>query len=118
MTAHLRGFFRPEFINRIDEIIVFEPLNDIKVRQIAGLILDNLATRLFGQLELKLSWEDAVLDYLVGSGFDPLYGARPLKRLVTKEVETTLGKQLIAGSIKEKDNVQLTMRDGAITINR
>lgn len=116
LLSKLTSFFRPEFINRVDDIIVFQPLSDKQVRDIAALILKSLGDRLERQLELNLTWTDAVLDYLAKSGFDPVYGARPLKRLVTRSVETVLSKKIVAGEVKEKDNVRLDIEDGSIVV--
>jgi ATP-dependent Clp protease ATP-binding subunit ClpB len=117
LLARLGAFFRPEFINRVDDIIVFNPLSGGEVRRIAGLMLKNLAARLQRQLEIHLSWDEAAADYLAKSGFDPIYGARPLKRAVTRSVETALSKKIVAGEIKEKDAVKLSANDGGIMLN-
>ncbi|MDR3348375.1 MAG: AAA family ATPase [Acidaminococcales bacterium] len=116
LLARLGAFFRPEFINRVDDIIVFNPLSAGEVRQIAGLILKNLSARLERQLEIHLSWDEAATEYLAKSGFDPIYGARPLKRAVTRSVETALSKKIVAGEIKEKDAVKLSADDGGIVL--
>ena len=110
----LTSFFRPEFLNRVDDIIVFHPLGRNEVNSIADLILKNLAHRLEKQLELTLSWDKDVLDYLGKAGFDPVYGARPLKRLVTKTIENLLSKKIIAGEIKEGDKVTLHMAGDSV----
>ena len=116
LLAQLMGFFRPEFINRIDDIIVFQPLTNTQVRQIATLILHGLAKRIETQLEIKLTWSDEVLDLLAQNGFDAAYGARPLKRFVTKNVETLLSKKIIAGEVQEKSTVSLTVKNEQITV--
>ena len=116
LLARLGSFFRPEFINRVDDIIVFNPLSGEEVRRIAGLILKNLAARLERQLEIRLSWDDAATEYLAKSGFDPVYGARPLKRAVTRSVETALSKKIVAGEVKEKDQVKLGANENGIVI--
>lgn len=116
MLTELSRFFRPEFINRIDDTIIFEPLSEGQVKDIAALILKSLADRLESQLELKLSWDDEVLTVLSEKGFDPVYGARPLKRLVTRQVETALSRKIIAGEVKEKDLVELVVQSGEVVI--
>ena len=116
LLAMLGSFFRPEFLNRVDDIIVFHPLEESQVREIAEHILQGLAARLRKQLELDLSWDDQVLDYLAKNGFDPVYGARPLKRLVTRSVETVLSKKIVAGAVVSGDKVKLTVVDGEIVI--
>lgn len=93
----LRLYFKPEFINRVDEIIVFHPLESEHVEKIAGLLLSNFAKRVEETAGIKLTWSDKTIRYLAKKGFDPLYGARPLKRLIQQEIETPLSRKIIAG---------------------
>lgn len=116
LMAKLGTFFRPEFLNRIDDIIVFHPLDNQQVGQIAELILESLAKRLEQQLDLQLVWQADVLEYLAKAGFDQVYGARPLKRLVTKSIETVLSKKIVAGEIKQGDKVSLVVENGKIVV--
>ncbi|WP_213950736.1 ATP-dependent chaperone ClpB [Tepidanaerobacter syntrophicus] len=93
----LRLYFKPEFINRVDEIIVFHPLEPEHVEKIAELLLSNFAKRVKETAGIELTWSDKTIKYLAKKGFDPLYGARPLKRLIQQEIETPLSRKIIAG---------------------
>jgi len=95
----LRQHFRPEFLNRVDEIIVFHALEQEQIREIAGLLLQRLATRVQQTQGSTLEWDQEAAGYLAKKGYDPAYGARPLKRLIQQEVETPLSRKIIAGQI-------------------
>ncbi len=95
----LRQNFRPEFLNRVDETIVFRALEQDQVHRIASLLLERLAARLAGTADLTLVWDEEVTSYLSEKGYDPAFGARPLKRVIQNEVETPLSRQLIAGTV-------------------
>ena len=103
----LKNYFRPEFLNRLDDIIVFKGLDRQQVKQIAGILLTALDERLRRQVKISLTWTDEVLELLSSQGFDPNYGARPLRRLLAHTVETALSKEIIKGEIKEGDTVQI-----------
>ena len=114
----LKDYFRPEFLNRVDDIVVFKALAQAQVRNIADLLLKNLNARLEKQLKLTLKWDDSALDYLANEGFDPNFGARPLRRLVTKVVETELSKEIIKGEIGEGDTVKMTAVNGKLIFEK
>lgn len=114
----LKDYFRPEFLNRVDDIVVFKALAQAQVRNIADLLLKNLNARLEKQLKLTLRWDDSALDYLANEGFDPNFGARPLRRLVTKVVETELSKEIIKGEIGEGDTVNMTAVNGKLIFEK
>jgi ATP-dependent Clp protease ATP-binding subunit ClpB len=114
----LKDYFRPEFLNRVDDIVVFKALAQAQVRNIANLLLKNLNARLEKQLKLTLKWDDSALDYLANEGFDPNFGARPLRRLVTKVVETELSKEIIKGEIGEGDTVRMTAVNGKLIFEK
>lgn len=103
----LKGYFRPEFLNRLDDIIVFKALAKAQVKDIAKILLKNLGSRLEKQVKISMEWDDSMLDYLADNGYDAAYGARPLKRLLNHVVETRLSKMIIAGQAKEGDTVVL-----------
>ena len=88
--------FRPEFINRVDESVVFHPLARDQIRGIAGIQLEGLRERL-AEREMQLDVSDAFIDQLVEAGFDPVYGARPLKRAIQQQLENPLAQRLLAG---------------------
>ena len=92
----LKDYFRPEFLNRVDDIIVFKALAKEQVRQIARIMLENLNKRLQHQVNISLSWSDEALTKLADEGFEPNFGARPLRRLLSHTVETQLSKEIIS----------------------
>ena len=104
----LKQHFRPEFLNRIDDIIVFNALTTKQVADIAAIMLENLNTRLQKQLTITLKWDDAALALLAQTGYDPQFGARPLKRLISRLVETELSKMIIRGEVPEGSLVHLS----------
>ncbi|MDO4920538.1 MAG: ATP-dependent chaperone ClpB [Phascolarctobacterium sp.] len=93
----LMNFFRPEFLNRVDDIVVFKPLQAEQIKDIVKLVLHELGERLNKQLELTLTATDEAVAYLAQAGFDPAFGARPLKRLIVHTVENILGRKIVAG---------------------
>jgi ATP-dependent Clp protease ATP-binding subunit ClpB len=114
VLALLRHHFRPEFLNRVDEAIVFRALEREQVSKIAELLLKKLAQRLAQTADLTLKWDDPVVAYLAERGYDPAYGARPLKRVIQQEVETPLSRQIIAGKISDKDIVTIARSETGI----
>ena len=103
----LRRHFRPEFLNRVDETIVFRALEREQVKEIAVLLLQRLSERLTTTADLTLEWNDDVVAYLAEKGYDPAFGARPLKRVIQNEVETPLSRRIISGDITPKEVVTL-----------
>jgi ATP-dependent Clp protease ATP-binding subunit ClpB len=100
----LQKHFRPEFLNRLDEIVVFRPLSREQIRQIVDIQLANLRARL-SEKRITLELSEAAKDFLAERGYDPVFGARPLKRVIQRELETPLAKKILAGEIKEGDRV-------------
>ncbi|MFR5945555.1 MAG: ATP-dependent Clp protease ATP-binding subunit [Megamonas funiformis] len=113
----LKDYFRPEFLNRVDDIIVFKALDKEQVRQIARIMLENLNKRLQHQVNISLSWSDEALTKLADEGFEPNFGARPLRRLLSHTVETQLSKEIIKGNIKEGDTVDINVNGEEFTFN-
>ena len=103
----LKQYFRPEFLNRVDDIVVFKALQKDQVRNIAAILLERLGKRLEKQVKIHLTWTDEALQELADKGFDPQFGARPLRRLITHTVETALSRDIIAGTIREGDTVTI-----------
>jgi len=103
----LRQHFRPEFLNRVDEAIVFHALEQEQIREIAFLLLQRLAARVQQTQRSTLEWDQEALGYLAKKGYDPAYGARPLKRLIQQEVETPLSRKIIAGEVKPGSTITL-----------
>ena len=104
----LKNYFRPEFLNRIDDIVVFKSLAKDQVKAIAEILLKNLSARLEKQINVQLTWTDSAVTALSEQGFDANFGARPLKRLLTHKVETELSKKIISGAVKEGDTVEIS----------
>jgi ATP-dependent Clp protease ATP-binding subunit ClpB len=104
VMEEVRRHFRPEFLNRIDEIIVFHALNEAQLKEIVDIQLGRLRERL-AERKIKLELSDAARTHLVRAGYDPAYGARPLKRVIQKEVETELAKLLVAGKVRDGQTV-------------
>ena len=111
----LKQYFRPEFLNRIDDIIVFKGLQKDQVRHIAQILLQRLSERLERQVNIRLTWTDAALQALGDRGFEPQFGARPLRRLITHTVETALSRDIIAGTIREGDTVSIDYDGSSFT---
>jgi ATP-dependent Clp protease ATP-binding subunit ClpB len=105
--------FRPEFINRVDETVVFHPLAQAQIRSIASIQLASLRSRLADR-ELALSLDDSVLDYLAEAGFDPVYGARPLKRAIVQLVENPLAQAILSGEFAPGDTIEATLSNGTL----
>ena len=107
----LKGHFRPEFLNRLDEIILFKPLTKGNIGRIVDLMVDGLSRRLADQ-ELALELTDAAKTFVVENGYDPVYGARPLKRYLQNTVETLMAKCILAGNVHAGDTIVLDVEDG------
>ena len=103
----LKDYFRPEFLNRVDDIIVFKALEKEQVKKIAAIMLKSLGERLERQVKISLAWTDEALTALANQGFDPNFGARPLRRLLVHTVETALSKKIIRGDVQEGDTVEI-----------
>lgn len=111
----LRTTLRPEFINRIDEVVMFQPLNKSNLRGIIKIQLDDLKRRVAEQ-GIHLTFTDYALDYFAQQGYDPQYGARPLKRLIQKEIINLLSKKIIAGDIDKDKEVIIDVFDGTVVV--
>ena len=110
----LKDYFRPEFLNRVDDIVVFKGLAKEQVKNIAALLLHQLDSRLEKQIKLHLTWDDAALQLLADQGFDADFGARPLRRLLSHTVETELSKSIIRGDVSEGDTVAMSVENGRL----
>jgi ATP-dependent Clp protease ATP-binding subunit ClpB len=117
VMSEVRGHFRPEFINRIDEIVVFNALDRTQIAEIARIQLRRLEARLAAQ-DMRLVVSDAALAEIAKVGFDPMYGARPLKRAIQQQIENPLAKRVLEGKIGPKDVVPVDFREGAFTFER
>ena len=115
VMAELRGHFRPEFLNRIDEIVLFKPLAMSEIERIADLMLDELRNRLTDR-RISLEVTEKALAYIAEQGFDPVYGARPLRRFIAREVETRIGRQLLAQAIPDGATLLVDVEAGQILV--
>ncbi len=113
VMSDLRAHFRPEFLNRLDEIILFKPLAKEQVGDIIDLLLKDVNKRL-EEKEISIQLTDAAKDYIVEHGYDPVYGARPLKRFLQKHVETLAAKIILSGEIASQDNILIDVEDNRL----
>ena len=117
VLAEVKANFRPEFVNRIDEIVVFHPLSEKQIGDIARIQLKSLQVRL-AKLEIRLDVKDAALAAVSAAGFDPVYGARPLKRAIQQQIENPLAKEILAGHYGPGDTITVGATGGEITFSR
>ena len=110
----LKEKFRPEFLNRIDDIIVFHKLEKEDTAKIAEIMLSSLRKRL-AVLEVKLDITPAAMDLIIEKGYDNAYGARPLKRVIQRYIEDKLSEKILSGELKEKSSVKVDAKDGEFT---
>ena len=109
----LRAHFRPEFLNRLDEIIMFKPLTKENIGNIVDLMMADLNRRLADQ-EIKLELTDEAKSYIIDGGYDPVYGARPLKRFLQKNVETLAARMILSGNVQTEDTIVIGLKDGKL----
>ena len=114
VMEELKGNFRPEFLNRLDEIIMFKPLTKDNIGNIIKLLMEDLNKRLADR-ELKVELTKAAEDYVTEKGYDPVYGARPLKRFLQKYVETLAAKLILADKVREGDTILIDLTNGELT---
>jgi len=109
--------FRPEFINRVDDLVVFHPLDQDQIRLIAGIQLGMLEKRL-ENTGLGMEITDAALDMLATAGFDPVYGARPLKRAIQQQIENPLAQKILSGDFSSGETVHIDVENGAFSFSQ
>lgn len=117
VMGEVKTHFRPEFINRIDEVVVFHPLAEQHVRSIAGIQLQYLAKRL-AAMDMGLQVSDAAMADIANAGFDPVYGARPLKRAIQSQIENPLSREILAGNFAAKDTIQVDCKGGKMLFTK
>ena len=113
VLGQLKNHFRPEFLNRVDEIILFKPLTLQNIKEIVVKLMKELQARLSEQ-QIKLSINDEAKEYIAENGFDPVYGARPLKRFIQRNLETKIARSIIAGEIRESQQVTIVVQNNDI----
>jgi len=116
VLAEMRLHFRPEFLNRLDDIVLFKPLTQAEIEQIVDLMLDDLRARL-GERQMKLEITDDGRRFIAQQGYDPVYGARPLRRFISREVETRIGRALLTGDILDGAVIRIGYADGELTVS-
>ena len=110
VTGELKKCFRPEFLNRVDDIIVFEQLSKENIKEIAGRLLSTLSKRV-GEMGIELVFEDSAVEKIADEGFDPVYGARPLKRAIQSKIEDKLSEEMLEGKIKAGEKYTCSFKD-------
>ncbi len=114
VMQQLHAHFRPEFLNRLDEIILFKPLTKDNISRIVDLMMNDVNKRLEDR-QIRVELTDSARQYVIDNGFDPQYGARPLRRYLQRTVDTLAAKQILAGNISEGDTIQIDLQDGRLT---
>ncbi len=115
VLAEMRLHFRPEFLNRLDDIVLFKPLTEAETERIVDLMLDDLRARL-GERQMKLEITDDARRFMAQQGYDPVYGARPLRRFISREVETRIGRALLSGDILDGAVIRVGYADGELAV--
>ena len=115
VMAELRDHFRPEFLNRIDDVVLFKPLSLEEITEIVDLLLAGLNKRLADR-KVLVSFTSAAKKWIGEKGYDPTYGARPLKRFLQKQVETQLARALVAGEVEEGTEVSFAVKDDELVM--
>jgi ATP-dependent Clp protease ATP-binding subunit ClpB len=117
VMAEVKTYFRPEFINRIDEVVVFHALDEKHIKSIARIQLHQLEARL-AKLQMNLQVSDAALAELAQAGFDPVFGARPLKRAVQAQIENPLAREILEGRFAARDNISVDCKNGVMVFSK
>ena len=112
----VKKMFKPEFLNRIDDIIVFHQLTKSEITKIANIMLQEVLSRIKDTMDIEISVTTAAVEFIADAGFDPIYGARPLRRAIQSKIEDLAAGKILEGIIKEKSNILIDIVDGIITI--
>jgi ATP-dependent Clp protease ATP-binding subunit ClpB len=116
VISQLKSHFRPEFLNRVDETILFKPLSLTEIKVIVVKMMKELQSRLKEQ-DIEITISDSAKEFIAVNGFDPIYGARPLKRFIQRNIETKLARAIIAGKVIDHSVVSVTIENGELTIS-
>ena len=117
LMKEMKNFFSPEFLNRIDDTIVFNSLSQDDIKKIAKIELDKLVSRL-GDLKYKIKYDESLIDYISKVGYDELYGARPMKRAIQDKVEDFLSEEVLTSKIKENVNYIIKVVEDQVKIEK
>ena len=115
VLAELRRHFRPEFLNRVDDIVLFKPLTEPEIERIVELMFEDLRSRLVGR-RMTLEVSDDARRHIAEQGFDPVYGARPLRRFIAHEVETRIGRALLGGDVHDGASIRVDLAEGELVV--
>ena len=115
VMGEMRRYFRPEFLNRIDDIVLFSPLNQAQIEQIVELMFNELRARL-AERRISLEISDEARRFIAAQGFDPVYGARPLRRFIAREVETRIGRTLLADAIPDGATIRVDLKGEELVV--
>jgi ATP-dependent Clp protease ATP-binding subunit ClpB len=115
VTNELRRQFRPEFLNRVDDIVLFKPLTLGEIERVVDLMLGDVRRRLADR-SMTLEVSEAAMEFIAEQGFDPVYGARPLRRFISHELETRIGRALIGGEAQEGATIAIDVAEGDLTV--
>ena len=113
VVSALKQTFKPEFLNRVDEIIIFNKLSDENIREITGIMLGEVKKRI-ESLGIEITFDDKVISFLAKEGFDPIYGARPLRRAIVRKIEDSFSEEMLKGKIKAGDEIECTAEEGRV----
>ena len=115
VMATMRGYFRPEFLNRLDDIVLFKPLTETEIERIVELMFNDLRARL-AERQMTLEISAAALQFIAEQGYGPVYGARPLRRFIARDVETKIGRALLAGHVRDGAVIAVDLEDSELTV--
>jgi ATP-dependent Clp protease ATP-binding subunit ClpB len=116
VLAEMRDYFRPEFLNRLDDIVLFKPLTLAEIEHIVDLMLGDVRSRLADR-QMQLEVSEGAKHFIAEQGFDPVYGARPLRRFIAREVETRIGRALLAGDARDGAVIRVDYSGGKLTVS-
>jgi ATP-dependent Clp protease ATP-binding subunit ClpB len=116
VLAEMREYFRPEFLNRLDDIVLFKPLTLAEIEHIVDLMMGDVRSRL-AERQMKLEVTEAANHFIAEQGFDPVYGARPLRRFIARQVETRIGRALLAGDVRDGAVIRVDYTDGELAVS-
>jgi ATP-dependent Clp protease ATP-binding subunit ClpB len=116
VTGELRRHFRPEFLNRVDDVVLFKPLTLLEIEKVVDLMLDDVRRRLADRNMIVIVSQPA-LEFIAEQGFDPVYGARPLRRFISHELETRIGRALIGGEVDDGATIRIELVEGELEVD-
>jgi len=117
IMEEVKRIFKPEFLNRIDDIIVFHQLGKDEIAKIARIMMDETVARVNDTMQIDINVTESAINFIADAGFDPVYGARPLRRAIQSQVEDLAAEKILAGDIKPKASLVIDVKDGKICID-